>query len=275
MAHELQTRYSSLIDKKLRKGLVTLDGGGTPVFNTRYEGNPKAGAVKIPVRDAEVAVGAYDRKDGKALTHGDTAYITVTDLKDVAVNELIDGYEAAAVPDNLVADRLDSAGYSGGLELDSDAIATLEAKGTTMTDTTASTAANIYGKVVAARTELSKANVPTSGRWLIVSPDIYGEMLKDKDHFIKQGDMSQALVQEGYIGMMAGFAVKESNNLDPNTEFIAGHADWAHRIREWVVEPAVNDLKDGKHIGASAVQGRWVYAHEVSKKQCVQVKTKA
>lgn len=275
MAHEQRVRYSELIDKKMRAALVTVDSGAMPVFNTRYEGDPKAGAVKIPVRDAEVKTGDYHKVNGIDLTTGDTTYLTVTDFNDKAVNELIDGYDAAAVPANLVADRLDSAGYAMSSLLDTDGIATLEAEGTVAANTTPLTPATVYAAVVAARTALSKVNVPTSGRFMIVSPDTYALMLSDTNNFIRQGDMSQTLVEQGYIGMMAGFAIKESNNLDPTTEFIAGHADWCTRIKEWTVEPSVNDLKDGKHIGASAVQGRYVYKHKVTKSVAVYVKTKA
>ena len=37
MAHELQDRYSKLVDAKLRATLVKKDG---VIFNNRYEGNP-------------------------------------------------------------------------------------------------------------------------------------------------------------------------------------------------------------------------------------------
>lgn len=95
MAHELQERYSALVDLKLRDVLVKKDG---VIFNNRYEGDPKAGSVKVPVRDTEVVVGDYVKTTGATATHGDTAYITVTIDKDKAVNEIIDGYDAAAVP---------------------------------------------------------------------------------------------------------------------------------------------------------------------------------
>ena len=57
MAHTAQERYSSLVDEKLRNTLVTKDN---LIFNNRYEGDPKAGKVKIPVRDTEVEVKSYN-----------------------------------------------------------------------------------------------------------------------------------------------------------------------------------------------------------------------
>lgn len=50
MAHEAQVRYSNLVDLKLRKTLVKKVG---VICNNRYEGSPKAGSVKVPVRDTD------------------------------------------------------------------------------------------------------------------------------------------------------------------------------------------------------------------------------
>ena len=57
MAHDTQVRYADLVLAKLRKELVLKDG---VVFNNDYEGSPSAGAIKVPVRDTEVAVTNYD-----------------------------------------------------------------------------------------------------------------------------------------------------------------------------------------------------------------------
>ena len=65
MAHEAQVRYSKLVDLKLRATLVKKVG---VICNNRYEGSPKAGSVKVPVRDTEVAVNDYDKQTGAELT---------------------------------------------------------------------------------------------------------------------------------------------------------------------------------------------------------------
>ena len=125
MAHLNQERWSKLVDAKLRNVLVTRDN---MIFNNRYEGDPKAGKVKIPVRDTEVAVKTYNKATGVDLDAGSTAYIDLAIDQDEAVNELIDGYDAASVPDGIVAERLDSAGYSMGLSVDKKSINALEAR---------------------------------------------------------------------------------------------------------------------------------------------------
>lgn len=127
MAHASQERYSALVDAKLRATLVTRDN---TIFNNRYEGSPKAGKVKIPVRDTEVAVKAYDKANGVAADAGTTTYLDLDIDNDEAVNEIIDGFDATSVPDGITAERLDSAGYSMALSIDKKSIAALEACGT-------------------------------------------------------------------------------------------------------------------------------------------------
>ncbi len=55
---------------------------------------------------------------------------------------------------------------------------------------------------------------------------------------------------------------------------IAGHPNWCHRVEEWSVPVAINNLTN-TFIGASAVQGRKVYGIKISKPQTVIVKKKA
>lgn len=272
MAHTLQERYSNLVDLKLRDTLVQKDG---IVWNNRYEGNPKAGAVKIPVRDTEVAVAAYSKQDGAEKTHGSTDYLTVTIDKDYSVNEVIDGFDAAAVPDNLVADRLDSAGYSLAVQMNTDSTTELIAGGTAMSDTAQLEKTTVYASFVAARTQMSKNKIPTVGRYALVSPDTYA-LLLTCDEFVRATDLGDAVVQTGAVGRIAGFTVFEDNTLPAKTEYIVGHPDWCHRIKDWMVNVHVQDLNgSGSYIGASAVQGRQIYAHKVSKKQAVLVKKHA
>lgn len=282
MAHEHQERWSGLVDAKLRNSLVTRDNY---IFNTNYEGNPTAGKVKIPVRDTEVEVKDYDKAKGVDLSAGSTSYIDLIIDRDKAVNELIDGFDSASVPDNVVADRLDSAGYALALTLDKDSINCLETTtGVNVCATkTAATESTAYKEILAAKTYLGRKGVPKDGRWLIVSPEFHAILLND-DNFVRQGDLSQELKSAGAVGSVAGFTVFESNNLmfenttavsgkKTTTEFIAGHPNWCHRVNEWGVPVHLQDLNgSGNFIGASAVQGRKIWGLKISKPQTLYVK---
>lgn len=280
MAHELQTRYSNLVDEKLRSTLVTKDN---LIFNSRYEGNPKAGMVKVPVRDTEVEVKAYNKAKGVDITESATSYFDLPIDNDEAVNELVDGYDASAVPDGIVAERIDSAGYSLGLSIDAKSIKALETTAgvTIATSKTAVTESTAYKQVLVAKRIQSRAGVPHDGRWLIASPE-FMEMLLQDDHFIRQGDLSQELVMQGAVGKIAGYTVFESNNTmfenteivpgkKTTTEFICGHPNWCHRVQEWSVPVELKPLSNN-YIGASAVQGRKVYGIGISKPKTVYVK---
>lgn len=247
MAHIAQERYSTLVDEKLRNTLVTKDN---LIFNTRYEGNPKAGKVKVPVRDTEVEVKQYDKQNGAAISTGSTTYFDINIDIDEAVNEMIDGYDAATVMPAVSK--------------------------TACTDSTA------YKQVLAAKRVQSRMGVPNDGkRWLLASPEFMEVLLTD-DRFVKQGDLSQELVQSGVVGRIAGYNVFESNNTmfedsqlvsgkKTTTEFICGHPNWCHRVQEWSVPVAVKNLTN-EYIGSSAVQGRKVYGIGISKPQTVYVK---
>lgn len=282
MAHLNQERWATLVDAKLRNQLVTVDN---LIFNNRYEGTPTSGKVKIPVRDTEVAVKTYDKASGIDPEAGSTAYLTLDIDQDEAVNELIDGYDAASVPDGIIADRLDSAGYSLALSIDKKSIGALEgATGANISATkTAATESNAYKLALEAKRVLGRKGVPAAGRFMIASPE-YLEVLMLDDHFIKQGDLSQELVQQGVVGRIAGFNVFESNNMDyesttrvaskkTTTEFICGHPNWCHRVMEWQVPVHLQDLSgSGNFIGASAVQGRKIYGLKISKPQTLYIK---
>lgn len=280
MAHTAQDRYSGLVDAKLRATLVTKDNY---IFNNRYEGSPKAGKVKIPVRDTEVEVRDYDKTSGVNPAMGATTYMDLDIDQDEAVNEIIDGYDAAAVPDGIVAERLDSAGYAMGLSLDKKSIEALETTAGVTVDATktACTEETAYKSALKAKRVLSRAGVPKDGRWMIASPE-FMEVLMTDSRFIKQGDLSQELVMAGAVGRIAGFTVFESNNTmfentalvsgkKTTTEFICGHPSWCHRVDEWGVPIAINPLTNN-YIGASAVQGRKVYGIKISKPRTVYVK---
>ena len=255
----LQERYSKLVDAKLRQESIF-----EKLFNHRHEGDPKAGAVKIPYR-AEATVGAYDIANGGTLTNPSTSYTTLVTDNDIYVNELIDHYVAAAVPDGLIAERLDSAGFAMADDIDVDLAALCVSGGTAQTGSgTASTAATIYNNMVDAVQTAKALKVKRQEMWFAISNAAYGLLLKSADfQRATTGDIEQW--GAGFVGMVGGVPVFETANMPTNTEYILGNSAFCHFVSEWIVPVALNDLADGKHIGASAVQGRKVWGAAISK----------
>jgi hypothetical protein len=267
MNEKTTVRYSDLVAAKLRRASVLKNN---IVFSVSYEGKASAGAVKIPVRDREVAAVDYDKATGAALEGGTTVYQTLIINRDKAVNEIIDGYDAATVPDDLIADRLDSAGYSLAYALDNDGANVLLSEGT-RTNLSSITATNVYEVIIDIRARLSKANVPDDGRrYLLVTPDVYSFLLRDTVNFIGSSALSDEIKATGAIGKVAGFNVYEWNDSTANIKFIAGHPSYAVRAEEFSVPVKVVNLDgDANYIGACAVKGRIVYAHKVLKPEAV------
>lgn len=266
MAHELQVRYSDMVAAKARKLAVLKTG---VVFNSKYEGSPKAGAVKIPVRGAEITVSDYDKANGVTATTGATTYETLTITKDVAINEIIDGYDEKAVPDGLVAERLDSGAYVMAMAEDNDGATVLLAEGSVVNETTIDKT-NVYEKIVDLRTAMSKDNIPNDNRrFLLAKPDIMSLILKSAE-FISASNLGDNVKEDGVVGRIAGFKVIEWNDDTANLAMTAGHPDYATRCREFVVPVKVQNLDgSGKYIGAVAVQGRSAYGHKVTNPKAI------
>lgn len=265
MAHALQERYSKLVLAKLRKELVLKDG---VVFNNDYEGSPSAGAVKIPARDTEVQVSDYDKANGISGSTGTTEYITMNITKDKAVNEIIDGYDAASVPDDIVAERLDSGTYSLANQIDTDGGTTLIAAAT-VTNVSALTKDNIYAAIVDIRKDMNKAHVPKNNRYLLVTSDAMALVLKSPE-FTNASSLGDSVKETGAIGKIAGFLVIEWEDETANLAMIAGHPRFATRAQEFSVPVHLQDLSgSGNYIGASAIQGRNVYDHKVTRSAAI------
>lgn len=283
MAHELKVNYGAKIDEVLRVGLVTKD---EVIFNTYYEGEAKAGAVKIPVRDDEVEVADYDKTDiaNNKVKYGATAYITSVIDNDKFVNEYIDGYEAEAVPDNIKAQRVTSAGYSLASTIDTTGLKTLingvkglDKSGNAFTDlragktgTKVTATKSLFNDIVSCTVALDNAGVPAEGRYAIVTPEAYGDLVKSDD-FVKASDLGQELVRTGAVGMVNGVAIYKSAKLasiDGNITAIVGHYNFATRIEAWQAEPQLYDgSTDANIVGGSLLKGRKVFTHEVTKPQ--------
>ena len=265
MAVALQDRYSKLVEAKLSAEIVQKDG---IVWNNDYEGEPKAGAVKIPVRGAATVV-SYDKQNGATKSFTNGSYDTITIDKDYAVNEVIDGYDADAVPDNIVANRLDAAGEGLALQINTDGTTELLDKATVAGQSSATSKSNVYERLVDIATAMTKAKVPTTGRWALVNPDTMGFIRKSTE-FTAASMLGDEVKQSGAVGKIAGFLIFEDATLPAHANIICGHKNWCCRVKEWAVDVHAQDLAgSGTYIGAMAIQGRKIYAHKVTNSAAV------
>ena len=241
-------------------------------FSTDYEIDGATGQINVPTRSAEVAISDYDVLNGVELTQSETDYVALPIDQNYAINELIDGYEAEAVPDNIRANRIEAAGYSLGLKKENEAIAELVAKGTVSGDTTALTKEDAYEKIAKEIANMKKRNMEVANMRVVVSADTELLLLTDDKFANTAGTLGAELVREGVIGKINGVATKANYLLPEGVEFIIYDKRFAQKYEVWSVAPSINNIADGKHIGASALQGRQVGGLMVTNALGVQVK---
>ena len=243
-------------------------------FSTDYEKDEVTGQIMVPTRNGEVQVSDYDILNGIELTQSATDYLPLPIDKDYGVNELIDGYEAGAVPDNLIAQRIESAGYSIGVKKENMAIEALM-KGTVSSNTTPLTTADVYAKIVEEVKNMKKRNMKVSSMRIAVSADTEELLLTDEKFANSSSTVGAELLREGVIGKIAGVPVKTNYLMGENVEFVIYDKRFCQKYEVWKAEPSIEDIKDGKHIKASALQGRQVGGLMVTNALGVQIKKNA
>lgn len=268
--HELKATYASQIAAIARQDTNIYND-----FSEDGERNETTGLIRIPTRDSEVKVSEYDIKNGVELSQSATDYIDLPMDKHYAVNELIDGFEAEAVPDNIVAQRIESAGYALAVKQEEDAVKVLIDGGTTSSDTTAITESNAY-KTIATEVKNMKARGMKVDRMRVaVSADVELALLTDDKFANTAGTLGAELVREGVIGKINGVAVKPNYLMGDDVDFIVYDTRFLQKALVWEKAPAVQPLADGKHIGASALQGRSVGGLIVTNALGVQIRQHA
>ena len=196
------------------------------LVNRDYEGEIKKQGDTVHINTiGEVTIGTYtkdtDFSSGpQALTATDSTLVinqakyfnfAVDDIDTAqAAGDVMDkamqraAYGLADVADKYLADQL--------------AAAITTANGNQVgTTAVALTKENVYENIVKMKTILDKANVPTTGRWLVVPPEMVALILQD-DRFVKTGGTkAEDTLANGWVARAVGFDIYESNNCNSTT----------------------------------------------------------
>lgn len=264
--HDRVERYVDEIVPLYRKELnVRAD------FMSDYEGNPTAGAVKVPVRDTDPTIGNYDVKTGGNLSQSATTYLNIPVDTDIFINELCDGYEASAVSDNMKAQRLEAGAYALGLNLEKKAIIELETYGTKETSKTPLTNENAYKSIKNTVVAIKKQGIDVNFIKVKVSADTEALLMEDTKFSNSAGSLGAELLRNGVIGKIAGAEVKPSYNMSSTTEYMVYATPWCQAGEEFRVGLGFKDLTN-EFIGSSALQGRVVPFQKLTKATACRVK---
>ena len=118
------------------------------------------------------------------------------------------------------------------------------------------------------RLKLDKNSVPTSDRWVVVSPEFYAVVLGDPRFIDASKYGSNTPIMNGEVGQAIGFRVLVSNNLPAGTAgtglevsnfIVAGHpmgityAEQINKVEAYRPESAFSDAVKGLHLYGSKV----------------------
>ena len=193
------------------------------LVNRDYEGEIKKQGDTVHINTiGEVTIGTYtkdtDFSSGpQALTATDSTLV-INQAK--YFNFAVDDIDTAQAAGDIMDKAMQRAAYGLADAADKYLADQLAAAITTAngnqvgTTAVALTKENVYENIVKMKTILDKANVPTTGRWLVVPPEMVALILQD-DRFVKRGDTkAEDTLANGWVARAVGFDVYESNNCN-------------------------------------------------------------
>ena len=75
----------------------------------------------------------------------------------------------------------------------------------------------VSDKIIDLAVKMDEDNVPTANRWLVISPEIYGQLIKEVPT-ISKGENTLGINQSYFIGSWGGFTIYKSNNVQRTTK---------------------------------------------------------
>ena len=193
------------------------------LVNRDYEGEIKKQGDTVHINTiGEVTIGTYTKDTDfstgpQALTATDSTLV-INQAK--YFNFAVDDIDTAQAAGDIMDKAMQRAAYGLADAADKYLADQLAAAITTAngnqvgTTAVALTKENVYENIVKMKTILDKANVPTTGRWLVVPPEMVALILQD-DRFVKTGGTkAEDTLANGWVARAVGFDIYESNNCN-------------------------------------------------------------
>lgn len=153
---------------------------------------------------------------GAGVTYGDldTTEIELIIDEKKYFSFKVDDVDSAQVRSNgaLMDGAMQRASYALANETEKDIFTAMKTGTQAHTASATLSASNVYEELVAVKVKMDKNNVPTQGRYMVVSPELHGLLLQDA-RFATGGSMAEDAVKNGFVGRILGFEVFVSNNV--------------------------------------------------------------
>jgi hypothetical protein len=128
-----------------------------------------------------------------------------------------------------------------------------------------------YDYLVTAGKLLTKNNVPTMGRWAVITPDAHALMLADTRFVGYATSFSADILQNGKVGRAAGFDIYVSNNVA-----VTGSSNYAWMMgvnAAWNYAGQITEMEAYRpeRRFSDALKGLMVYGAKVTRPDCLGV----
>lgn len=179
--------------------------------------------------------------------------------KDWAINELIDGHEAQAVPFDLIARSLEKAANETALFWENKSIESFTTGATSGTQSTQPKPddTNAYQVILTDITQIFKQGVPLEDIRVVVSADTSASLLLDPKYTNSASDVGSQILRLGGNKAINGAPVVVSPTL--NINYCVFNSKSAIGVDFFKCPLEINTLRDGLHICASNMTARFAY----------------
>jgi len=260
--------WSARILAKLEKALIFAQPG---VVNRDYEGDIRADGDRVHIHSFnDLTIGSYT-KNSTTITYEQLTDTRVTLLIDQSKYFAfkIDDIDAAQMRPKLIDAASDRAAYQLAEDADSYVASLYSGASTSNPDNTIETsqftATNVYQKLVDLSVLMDQVNLPSEGRFVVVSPWVKGLLLQNST-FVTASKPDAVL--NGEIGQIAGLRILVSNNVKTTgsspvvSHMMAGHpsalayAEQIVNLEGLRLEGSFADAVRGLHLyGAKVLDG--------------------
>lgn len=192
------------------------------LVNRDYEGDIKSAGDVVHVRTfGDVTINDYTRDMS-------IAFETLTDpMQDLTIDQQkyfafkVDDLDRAQADMNILEGYAARAGVAIRNVVDQHLLAhnvDVDAGNVIGTDVSPITLdeTNIYGYIADMGEMLDNGNIPSDNRYIVISPKFKTMLLKSEE-FTRATNLGDNVIQNGYIGNVAGFGVHVSTNLQPDS----------------------------------------------------------
>lgn len=198
----------------------------------------------------------------------------------------VDDVDQAQISQDLKAIFTDNGVYEMALAFDTE-LAKLYTKSKAITAVNLNTSgAKISTALYKLAAEMSKANIPKAGRWLVIDPMTHARLLEELPTLSSGTDAAFSNIVNGKVGALAGFTIFESNSIISDTTTVSGkttmhciagvkasgaYATQLSKLRAITVEDEFADRVEGLHVYGVDVFETDLSANKTDKLQVLQV----